>query len=72
MTDNVARLVALLLWLVALLAGMVASSRRSPAPTYERPRNCATAVAYGLGEAEIAQRWPHLDRDKDGVACFGN
>lgn len=39
---------------------------------YPRPRSCATAVAYGLGAAEIAQRWPHLDRDKDGVACYGD
>jgi hypothetical protein len=39
---------------------------------YRRPRNCATAVAYGLGAAEIAQRWPHLDRDEDGVACHGD
>jgi hypothetical protein len=39
---------------------------------YRRPNNCATAVAYGLGAAEIAQRWPHLDRDEDGVACHGD
>lgn len=39
---------------------------------YRRPRNCATAVAYGLGAADIAQRWPHLDADKDGVACHGD
>lgn len=37
-----------------------------------RPRSCATAVAMGVGAAEIAQRWPGLDRDKDGVACYGD
>jgi hypothetical protein len=36
-----------------------------------RPANCAAAVAMGL-TAEQAAQWPHLDRDKDGVACYGD
>lgn len=36
-----------------------------------RPKNCAEAVAWGL-TAEQAAQWPHLDRDKDGVACYGD
>ena len=36
-----------------------------------RPGNCATAVAMGLN-AEQAAEWPHLDRDDDGVACYGD
>lgn len=37
----------------------------------QRPGNCATAVAMGLSPQQAAQ-WPHLDRDKDGVACYGD
>lgn len=36
-----------------------------------RPRNCATAVAMGLSAVQAAQ-WSHLDRDSDGVACYGD
>jgi hypothetical protein len=36
-----------------------------------RPGNCATAVAMGLTAQEAAQ-WSHLDRDRDGVACYGD
>ncbi len=36
-----------------------------------RPDNCAHAVAMGLTAQQAAQ-WPHLDRDKDGVACYGD
>ncbi len=36
-----------------------------------RPGNCATAVAMGLSDVE-AGRWSHLDRDGDGVACYGD
>lgn len=43
----------------------------SAAPVASRPGNCATAVAMGLS-AEQAAQWPHLDRDKDGVACYGD
>ena len=42
----------------------------APANT-QRPRNCAEAVAWGLTPQQAAQ-WPHLDRDKDGVACYGD
>lgn len=35
------------------------------------PGNCSTAVALGLSEVEAAQ-WPELDRDNDGVACYGD
>lgn len=35
------------------------------------PGNCATAVAMGLSAVEAA-RWPELDRDNDGVACYGD
>lgn len=40
-------------------------------PAVRRPANCAEAVAMGLSAVEAAQ-WPHLDRDKDGVACYGD
>lgn len=36
-----------------------------------RPRNCKTAVAMGLTAQQAAQ-WANLDRDKDGVACYGD
>ncbi len=36
-----------------------------------RPRNCTEARAMGL-TAEEAGRWPHLDADDDGVACYGD
>lgn len=39
--------------------------------TNVRPGNCATAVAMGLSAVEAA-RWSHLDRDNDGVACYGD
>jgi len=35
------------------------------------PGNCTTAVAMRLS-AEEAARWPDLDRDNDGVACYGD
>lgn len=47
------------------------STGSGAAPSVPRPRYCATAVAMGYGAAQIAQTWPHLDRDKDGVACYG-
>lgn len=37
----------------------------------QRPANCAEAVAMGL-TAEQAAQWSHLDRDGDGVACYGD
>lgn len=36
-----------------------------------RPDNCSTAVAMGLS-AQQAGQWSHLDRDGDGVACYGD
>lgn len=36
-----------------------------------RPANCDEAVAMGLTAAQAAQ-WSHLDRDGDGVACYGD
>jgi hypothetical protein len=36
-----------------------------------RPANCEEAVAWGY-TAEQAAQWPHLDRDGDGVACYGS
>lgn len=36
-----------------------------------RPGNCSTAVAMGLSAQDAAQ-WNHLDRDNDGVACYGD
>jgi TM2 domain-containing membrane protein YozV len=41
------------------------------AQTIRRPANCADAVAMGLS-AEQAAQWSHLDRDNDGVACYGD
>lgn len=39
--------------------------------TQQVPRNCDEAVAMGLTAQEAAQ-WSHLDRDNDGVACYGD
>ncbi|GEM_PF-6817333 len=36
-----------------------------------RPSNCAEAVEWGY-TAEQAAQWSHLDRDNDGVACYGD
>ncbi len=35
------------------------------------PGNCTTAVAMGLTARQAAQ-YDRLDRDKDGVACYGD
>lgn len=35
------------------------------------PENCDEAVAMGLSAQQAAQ-WDHLDRDNDGVACYGD
>lgn len=69
--ENTVRLALLLMVLALLMVGLRTSSP-PPTPDYPRPRNCATATAYGLDAADIAARWPHLDRDKDGVACYGD
>lgn len=44
---------------------------QQPANTTRRPKNCDEARAMGLSPQQAAQ-WPHLDRDKDGVACYGD
>lgn len=44
---------------------------RAAQPSTFRPDNCADAIAAGL-TAEQAGQWPHLDRDGDGVACYGD
>lgn len=48
------------------------SSSGNVCSQYARPRNCDTAKSYGLDAATIASCWPHLDRDHDGVACYGD
>lgn len=42
----------------------------APAPS-RRPSNCAEAIQMGLSAQQAAQ-WSHLDRDNDGVACYGD
>ena len=49
----------------------VATQAASGGGNTTRPGNCSTAVAMGLSPEEAA-KWPHLDRDKDGVACYGD
>lgn len=39
--------------------------------TFTCPRNCEQAIQMGL-TAEQAGQCPNLDRDKDGVACYGD
>lgn len=39
--------------------------------TLPRPANCDEAVAWGYTPEQAAQ-WSHLDRDNDGVACYGD
>jgi hypothetical protein len=41
------------------------------ATSLPRPANCDEAVAMGY-TAEQAAQWSHLDRDGDGVACYGD
>ena len=42
-----------------------------PSASFTCPRNCAGAVAAGL-TAQQAATCPGLDRDHDGVACYGD
>lgn len=53
--------------------GQAPSVATQPAPgaSVQRPGNCSTAVAMGL-TAEQAAQWSNLDRDNDGVACYGD
>lgn len=43
----------------------------APALPARRPNNCADARAMGLNASQ-AGSWSHLDRDGDGVACYGD
>lgn len=55
-------------------SGLVAAptvARAAPQQQRRRPDNCEEARAMGLSEREAAQ-WDHLDRDNDGVACYGD
>ncbi len=36
------------------------------------PSNCDEAVQTGLSAAQIAACWPRLDRNHNGVACYGS
>jgi len=68
-------------WLLAALAAAGVTPARveetmrlsaQPGPTpFECPRNCAGARAMGLTAVQAAQ-CPRLDRDHDGVACYGD
>ena len=40
-------------------------------PALARPDNCTQAVEWGYTDVQAAQ-WSHLDRDHDGVACYGD
>lgn len=55
------------------VSGQTGAATPAPQQTASnvRPGNCATAVAMGL-TAQQAGQWSHLDRDGDGVACYGD
>lgn len=44
---------------------------RVPVQSQVCPRNCEAAVAAGMS-AQAAGQCPNLDRDGDGVACYGD
>lgn len=44
---------------------------QQPSGNTRRPKNCTEAREMGLSAVEAAQ-WSHLDRDHDGVACYGD
>ena len=48
-----------------------ATARPAQSNTTRRPQNCTEARAMGLTAQQAAQ-WSHLDRDSDGVACYGD
>ena len=53
-------------------SGGNSNTSQNAAPTaLARPRNCAQAVEWGYTAQQSAQ-WSHLDRDGDGVACYGD
>ena len=43
----------------------------TPTPGFLIPENCSTAVAEGLSPQQAAQ-YPGLDRNGNGVACYGS
>lgn len=47
------------------------STGSSGSNTSRRPADCPDARAMGLSAVQAAQ-WDHLDRDNDGVACYGD
>jgi excalibur calcium-binding domain-containing protein len=47
------------------------AAQSSGSSNTRRPANCSEARAMGLTAQQAAQ-WSHLDRDKDGVACYGD
>ena len=54
-----------------LASSVTATVRPTTDPRPAKPGNCSTAVAMGIS-AEQAAQWQHLDRDGDGVACYGD
>ena len=51
--------------------GVNSSSPAAGSTSFVCPRNCADAVAMGLS-AQQAATCSNLDRDNDGVACYGD
>lgn len=60
------------MWQITHLSQSTPTTRPSQNnTTTRRPQNCDDARAMGLSAVE-AGRWDHLDRDDDGVACYGD
>lgn len=58
--------------LVSAVAPKVSNATAVPSrSTGKVPKNCTEAKAMGL-TAEQAAQYPGLDRDHDGVACYGD
>lgn len=56
---------------IPIIVAPVVRSQPQAQPGFVCPRNCDGAVAMGLS-AQQAASCPGLDRDKDGVACYGD
>lgn len=56
---------------IATESSMIVATAAPVDTRIPRPGNCSTAVAMGLG-AQTAAQFPNLDRDNDGVACYGD
>jgi hypothetical protein len=56
---------------IPITVAPVVRSQPQAQPGFVCPRNCDGAVAMGLS-AQQAASCPGLDRDKDGVACYGD